>query len=364
TDQDPVITDMTMDTGTGLAGAAFDQAGQPARVVLQSRAEIALTQNANETFDYSLTQSNTTLLSGSSLTPTDPGDFGMLAKSSPRLAGVPLADIIVCATQVTTQAARSAFNFEPRSPEPDLIGALTADAEFQDVAVTLCTVRFVVEPRLRDAQTRECTDQQSPEGTAGVSTPGTCIRIIMAQANSQALKFNLWAVAIDIARQILIERFPESTPPDQNGTPPPGGDDPTPPPDSVTFTILLHQNSKGDFGAGGAGAQVTVSGDASFPTISWSVPNVAKITLRENDPNTGRRRLYGITTRREGVDPVDWPVLTPPITYGDTSAPGVSVLPDYPASSPALAKGIEYSLNVEAGVNPTQYIPGIVFRID
>ena len=56
-------------------------------------------------------------------------------------------------------------------------------------------------------------------------------------------------------------------------------------------------------------------------------------------------------------------VIEPGITYGDYAIAGAKVKDGYPASSPPLEKGVEYTVQIESQRNPNK-IPWIVFRID
>jgi len=129
----------------------------------------------------------------------------------------------------------------------------------------------------------------------------------------------------------------------------PNEGDNTEPPDMNTdgpigaFEITFVTTGDGFTGPDPSRAQISLSGESAFPTISFEFTGVRNITLADSDGSL----LYDLVAVRDENSSLV-PIVSP-LQYGDYSRPNTkrSALPDdLPETAPALQSGQEYSISV------------------
>lgn len=121
-----------------------------------------------------------------------------------------------------------------------------------------------------------------------------------------------------------------------------------------SFEIISYINTDGSTGSSASGAQISVSGNTSYPTIGWTISNVIAITVTTGS-GTG---VYGIVRIEDEFGDVT--PFSSPVTYGNYSISNTATITSYANPSPALSSGTTYgiTLNTKTGTYAS-----VAFRI-
>ncbi len=141
-----------------------------------------------------------------------------------------------------------------------------------------------------------------------------------------------------------------------------GSDDSDDMPDepSGAFTVLSYSNTDGTTGISADGAQITLSGSATAPTFSWSIPNVFVLFLVDQAGTP----LYGIEGEREDEegDIEQVPFAFSSVTYGDYSRTDTVPLIGASDSSPPLQSNTIHTVSV--GTIDAAAVAILVFQVN
>ena len=109
------------------------------------------------------------------------------------------------------------------------------------------------------------------------------------------------------------------------------------------FTVLNYINTDGSMGSSATAANISLSGSAAAPTISWSVANVFSVSV-----TSGSSALYGIHGGRmdsEG-DLEQIPFAFSSVTYGDYGRSNTAPMEGVASVAPPLQSGVFYSIMI------------------